>query len=95
MFPPEPACMSEEELASWRAMAVTVARGALDACYDCPLAFSSEMRAQGRCNGIPGLGRRATRAAQPSRENDRLRRQHYRRLCRDRGIDEAHAERVA
>lgn len=39
--------MEPDELVEWRA-------GTVPGCVDCPVSFSDEMRAVGRCNGIPG-----------------------------------------
>jgi hypothetical protein len=53
--PWRPACMSDEEWAAWSESndrVIGKARAALP-CADCLPSFASEMRAEGRCNGIP------------------------------------------
>lgn len=55
----DPACMTPDELATWRDQAerfrLWFARnGTLDPCADCTMAFHLEMTAQDRCNGQPG-----------------------------------------
>jgi hypothetical protein len=47
-----PACMSDEEWATWRSSGYL--RLGDRPCSDCPLGYAAEMRAQGRCNGTPG-----------------------------------------
>ena len=52
--------MTPDELALWHEQAARVRslfdrRAATDPCADCTVAFSDEMRAQGRCNGTPGV----------------------------------------
>lgn len=48
-----PTCMTADELAAWRAMAVRVRNGGERPCVDCPAAFAAAMRASGCCNGRP------------------------------------------
>lgn len=51
-----PACMADREWALWRKVnARTSAQDrAVRPCADCPISFALEMRAEGRCNGLPG-----------------------------------------
>lgn len=48
-----PLCMDEGEFAAWRAANArcSPAYRAPRPCFDCPVAFASEMRLVGRCNG--------------------------------------------
>lgn len=50
------ACMEPDEWALWVSMNPRLTQGATAErpCRDCPVAFSREMRAIGRCNGYPG-----------------------------------------
>ena len=95
---PDPLCMTPDELDAWRAAAeyVRVNWGHSrtdDPCSDCTLAFHLEQRALGACNGIPGIGRKPRRAATKDAIMQRL--YHFRRVLVDKGLDPAHAERVA
>lgn len=91
--PVEPACMTRAELDSWREVAGYVNNGTADPCTDCLPDWAAEMRAEGRCNGIPGLIRKASRKPEtPERIRGRL--FYITQRCRALGIDPAHAERV-
>lgn len=51
------ACMSADEQTDWDGFNRQVARPSRSPCVDCFLAFATEMRAEGRCNGVPGRAR--------------------------------------
>jgi hypothetical protein len=82
-----PACMTPDELELWKEQAALVRKwgqaNAAEACFDCTLAFSAEMRAIGRCNGTPG---------EPPRPVTESRRKSNRR-CQQR-YRERHQERI-
>ena len=65
-------CMSEEELAFWRAAQVARAR-ALSPCTDCPLWFEAQARAAGCCNRDTTPERRAQQRAYSERLRDQWR----------------------
>ncbi len=98
MTPPKPACMTTDELATWTEQAAYYRhhwmRSATDdPCVDCTIPFALRMMAEGRCNGIPGLARKADR--KPSSKVRLMARVYYfRTKLRDMGLDPAHAERV-
>lgn len=59
-----PACFADDEWESWSEAANVAAaqtrwgKPVQSPCADCPLAFALQMRAEGRCDGVPGgLGR--------------------------------------
>ena len=52
-----PACMTTEELLLWDEANRITSKTAETPCRDCPVAFAVEMRAVGRCNGVPLEGR--------------------------------------
>jgi hypothetical protein len=88
-----PACMDDDELGLWQEVAAVVNNGTADPCTDCLPAFAAMMREEGRCNGIPGLGRKPSRLPDtPDRVRARI--AWFRRRCVSMGIDAAHAERV-
>ena len=91
--PVDPTCMSAGELALWREVAGWVNGGTADPCTDCLPAWAAEMRALGRCNGIPGLIRKPSRLPDtPDRLRGRL--AWYRSRCIRLGIAPDHATRV-
>ena len=89
---PDPACMSTDELAGWRAQAEHDKPSTEDPCADCTIAFHLEMRAEGHCNGIPGLARKGR--VRSSKAAIMARIYHFRRVLVDMGLDPAHAESV-
>ena len=96
---PDPACMSTDELAGWLAQSEYFrhARGGYkpsteDPCGDCTVAFHLEMRAEGHCNGIPGLARKGRVLSSKAAIMARI--YHFRRVLVDMGLDPAHAESV-
>ncbi len=91
MTPPMPACMTPDELALWNEAAAYLrnwgGRATLDPCADCTVAFSDEMRALGRCNGIPGESRPVPYELTPPekrRESNRRCQQRYRERHQDK-----------
>lgn len=89
----QPACMSRSELDSWLDVARYVNNGTADPCSDCIAPFAAEMRAEGRCNGIPGLVRKRSRK-EDTADRRRFRLIYIRQRLVSLGIDAAHAERV-
>lgn len=92
--------MEPDELATWTEAAEALRtiwghkrQGTLDACTDCTVAFSAEMMAQGRCNGIPGVSRKADRM-EPTHDRIKGRIHHFRRVLVSMGLDPEHAYRV-
>lgn len=81
-----PLCMTSDELALWEAQALIVRKwgpiNAAEACHDCTLLFSEQMRAIGRCNGTPGEPPRPM--TQGRRESNRRCQKRYRERHQDR-----------
>jgi hypothetical protein len=94
---PDPLCMTPDELAGWHAAndLLSARQPSRDPCSDCLVAFARDMMAEGRCNGIPGLGRKP-RAEPPHpawRERNRL--DYFARRLGDMGLPREHARVVA
>ena len=96
MIPP-PRCMTPDELAGWHAAndLLNAPKPSQDPCADCLVGFARDMMAEGRCNGVPGLGRkpRGEPPHPPWRERNRV--DYFARRLGDMGLDPAHARVVA
>lgn len=71
MPPLKPLCMSDDEYQSWQTANDNIyskRNQAPDPCHDCTRAFAAEMRAEDRCDGIPGGGQQPDPAPMPHAE---------------------------
>ena len=94
---PDPRCMTPDELAGWHAAndQLNSRMPSQDPCSDCLVGFAREMMAEGRCNGIPGLGRKPRDEPPHPEWRARNRRDYFARRLGDMGLPPEHARVVA